>query len=301
MLQPDMNKDMLMEAYRLTKEDFSKLQGGIIEAATLDIKPVKQLTAVILGAQPGSGKTQVQRVVQENFKDNIVLCNADNFREVHPLAQQLKKLYPELYPEISAPISQLWAAGVQQYCRNNKLNYILETTLKDGEMLNKTIEALKESGFKVELEVLAVNKKVSFLGTQQRYEEMILIDGSGRTVTRQAHDMRYNAITESLRVVTQRKLYDRLNIYGRDIMNTGKKNINGVYLVAQNPDNPLTTYLNERDKEWTPQEKKYFDNLVHQVIEMKNQRQATVNEIEQFKNYFNDENRRINNPLNRKL
>ncbi len=206
-----------MEAYRLTKEDFLKLQSGIIEAATLDIKPVEQPTAVILGAQPGSGKTQVQRVVQEKFKDNIILCNADNFREVHPLAHQLKKLYPELYPEISAPISQLWAAGVQQYCRKNKLNYILETTFKDGEMLNKTIQALKEADFKVELEVLAVNRKVSVLGTQQRFEEMIKQEGSGRGVTRQAHDMRYNAIPEALRVVTQSKLYDQLNIYGRDI------------------------------------------------------------------------------------
>jgi hypothetical protein len=278
--------DNLIENYKLTKEEFNSIQSQIIKESTFDIVTVEKPTAVIIGAQPGAGKTSLQKNAELKFSKNIVVCNADNFKDFHPLADHYKKKYPQYYPEISAPLSHLWALGLQEYCKAKKLNYILETTLQNGEGLAKTMESIKSAGFNVQLDILSVNEKLSYLGTELRFEHMLKDEGCGRFVGKEAHDIRYNALPHSLRLIVSGKFYDELNIYARNVVISGDHNKKGIFLIANNPNDPLAVYLGERNRAWTALEQEYFDSKLKEVVDMKIERLAPKSEIDAFRSCF---------------
>ena len=140
--------EKLKKEYQLPEEQIIAISNKIIANAVRNIRPVENPTAIIIGGQPGSGKSEIQGVEELNFAKNIVICNADNFRDVHPLATSLKKNYPQLYPELTVPFAHRWAQALQHHCITNSFNYILETTLRDGNAINNTIKTIKEAGFK---------------------------------------------------------------------------------------------------------------------------------------------------------
>lgn len=277
----------LQKNYELPPEIFKRIMAQIIDEAGYEIKSVDKPTAVILGAQPGAGKTELQKIAQQKFFNNVVICNADNFRDFHPLASEYKRKYPVFFPEISAPVSHLWTLGLQKYCRINKYNYVLETTLQSGQGINKTIQAIKDAGFKVQLDILAVNDKVSYLGTELRFEIMMKEEGSARFVGKQAHDVRYNAIPGALSAILQTGGFDELNIYARNVVIYGDDKRSGVYLIAQNPSHPVEVYLGERNHSWSKHEIDYYATVAREILEMKVARNAPKDEIETFKNNMN--------------
>ncbi len=274
--------EKLKKEYELPEEQIIAIRNKIIANAVRNIRPVENPTAIIIGGQPGSGKSEIQGVEELNFAKNIVICNADNFRDAHPLATLLKKNYPQLYPELTVPFAHRWAQALQHHCITNSFNYILETTLRDGNAINNTIKTIKDAGFKTRLDALAVNEKLSLLGIELRFEKMLAEEDSGRMVTKEAHDLRYKAIPDALRVIANAGQLDDLNIYARNVIVSGDKNKRGIYMIAQNPNNPVGIYLQERNRNWTSLEQDYFKSKFEEVINMKIKRNAPEEDISRF-------------------
>ena len=273
----------LKDKYKLSKEEFEHVQERLIKRATEKVTTTNNPIVIIIGGQPGAGKTQLQLSAEKSLNQNAVICNADNFRDYHPLAKEYRKKYPQYYAEISAPYSHLWTLALQKHCREKKLNYILETTLQNGSGINDTMAAIKAAGFKVELHILAVDGRVSFLSTEVRYEKMIQKEKSGRIVGKEAHDLRYEAIPNSINLIAKNKQYDQLKIFGRNIVVSKEGDSNDLYLVTDNPVDPLKEYLTQRNKLWTSLENEYFNQKVQEVISLKVNRNAPAQEIESFK------------------
>lgn len=162
-----------------------------------------------MGAQPGAGKTELEKVARYELGDNVVTCNADLFRDYHPYAETIKRQHESLYPELTAGYAQAWNNGLRAYCEANRLNYILETTFSSGQVMNETIRELKEKGYHVEIKLLAVHPKLSLLSTHIRYEEMKQKEETGRLVTKEAHDQRFAMIKPTLELVQSAALYDK--------------------------------------------------------------------------------------------
>ncbi|MDB5086494.1 MAG: hypothetical protein JWR09_488 [Mucilaginibacter sp.] len=278
-----MNLIDLKEKYKLTSEKFQQIQEQIIDIYTRSITPTDTPTSIILGGQPGSGKGELITIAQKMIHDNLVICNADDFRDFHPDSDEIKSLYEIDYPEITVTYSQSWNDGLRTYCESNRLSYVMETTFTSRERMNDTIREIKGKRYNIILLLLAVNERFSVLGTYLRYEEMKFVSGYGRRVSKKIHDEKYKLVPETLRVVQEAKLYDQLFIYGRKHVEENHLNA-GIELIAANPVNPLLIYLEERDKSWSFHTKKYFTECCLKIAKMMNNRKDKFRKEEFLRN-----------------
>jgi predicted ABC-type ATPase len=250
---------------------------------TIGKHAVDNPVVVILGAQPGAGKTELERITRAELGGNVVNCNADLFRDFHPQAEEIKQRFEEYYPQITAPVAQEWNKGLREYCEANRLNYILETTFSSGQKMNETIAGLQKKGYRVEIKLLAVHPKLSLLSTHVRFEDMRLKENTGRLVGKEAHDNRYYMLASTLFVVQRAELYNKLQLFGRSITMDGNNYHQGVSLLGTNPSNGVQLLQEEIDRKWTPEMKAFFDDRVHYVIDLKTRRNASEREISAFK------------------
>ncbi|MBB5441086.1 hypothetical protein HDC92_004791 [Pedobacter sp. AK017] len=238
---------------------------------------------IILGGQPGAGKSELERIARKELGQNVVSCNADIFRDYHPEAEKIKAKHESYYPELTSEYAQAWNNGLRAYCEANRMNFILETTFSSGNLMNKTISELQDKGYRVEIKLMAVHPKLSLLGTHFRYEHMKLTENSGRLVGKEAHDNRYNLIAPTLYLVQNEGLYNKLQIYGRTLQNDPQSFIEGVSLLSTNPKNAVQIFQQEVDRKWSADLRLYFLQNLDKVIAMKQARNAPAHEISEFK------------------
>jgi len=274
--------DALKAFYRLPEQEFNIIQARVIKKYTRNKTPVSKPTAIIIGGQPGSGKSELIIEALHLLKDNAVVCNADDFRDFHPKADEIKQMHERFYPEITADYSQPWNDALMEHCENNGFNYILETTFSSGDRMNDTIAQIKAKGYRVIIMLLAIPAPLSILGTHIRFEEMKRIEGVGRLVDLKTHQDKFLAIPGTLQKVQEAGLYENLYIYGR--RNIQRKSISktGVNLIAHNPADPVKTYLQERDKELSAEYLNYFYSARLNVLEMMIKRGAGLPEVKAF-------------------
>lgn len=275
--------DELKKKYSLTRKQFLSIFHLIAKRKISNVHAVPQPKAIILGAQPGAGKTELQKAAEDKLYHNTVICNADDLRDFHPKAPEIKSKYPELYPELTSGYAQKWNDALCQVCRSLRLNYILETTFSSGERLNDTIKDIKASHYKVDIMLLAVNPQLSLLGTYMRYEVSMETVNGGRKVSKLAHDQRFNAITGTIQAITKKPLFDDIYLYSRSIVVEYSDLIEGVTLIARNPFDILKIYKEEVEREWNPKLKEYFKTNYENVLEKMIKRGAPTSEIEFFK------------------
>ncbi len=277
-----MQLDALRIAYKLSENEINTLQARIIKKYTRNKTPVEPPTAVIIGGQPGSGKSELIIQALNLFRNNAVVCNADDYRDFHPKADEIKREHEKYYPEITVAYSQPWNNGLRDHCEKNRFNYILETTFSSGERMNDTIRQIKAKGYHVVIMVLAVPAALSVLGTHIRFEDMKRIEGFGRLVERRVHHEKYLAIPGTIETVARAKLYDSFHIYGRQTLQRKSAPTSGISLIEINPQDAVQIYLNERDKKWTPAVASYFNSACLNVVEMMVKRGATTKELKVF-------------------
>jgi predicted ABC-type ATPase len=282
-----MQPDKLKKKYSLSKAETDDTVNLIISRLTNGITASDVPTAVIIGGQPGCGKTELQRIAEDELNNNIVICNGDNLREFHPHIVEIKKLHEDLFPAMTIELAHQWNNELCRYCRENKLNYILETTFATGEGLNDTIRELKQAGYRVIIKLLAVHSRQSLLGTYLRFESMKKIDGFGRRVSRNNHDDRYQEIPHTLTCVLQASLFDELSIYGRHSLRNNM--VQPLNKVIFNQAETLSAYLKERDKQLSGYAKDDYWDKFMKVLAMMIDRNASKEELQSFFGDFKGE------------
>lgn len=275
--------------YAVTPDEFNLIQGDIIDDLTRGILPSGSPTVIVLGGQPGAGKTELEKLAIKELGGQAISCNADLFRDYHPKAEEIKNRYETYYPEITVKYAHDWNNGLRGYCEANRLNYILETTFSSGPAMNKTIAELQQKGYRVEIKLLAVHPRLSLLGTHIRFEDMKAIEKGGRAVGKEAHDSRYNLVAPTLFAVQSESLYHKLQIYGRAVEALEGSYKEGVHLLGTNPPNAVQLFQEEIDRKWTTNLKLYFDQRARMVLDLMKMRNADEKEIKAFKVAMNSE------------
>ncbi len=222
-------------------------------------------------------------MARKELGGNVVNCNADLFRDFHPRGEEIKHKFEAYYPELTSGYAQGWKNGLREYCEANRLNYIMETTFSSGSDITRTIAEMKGKDYRVEIKLLAVHPRVSFLGTQLRFENMKEQEGVGRIVDKEGHDWRYQRLAPTVFLVQTEGMHDKLQIYGLNYEVAQGVSTSGVRLLATNPPNALQVFQQEIDRKWPDVLQRFFDKNVQRVIDMKAARNAPVKEIEIFR------------------
>lgn len=291
----------LKERFSVTQEQIEilKQQAISFEIDIYGITPVEKPKLIIVGGQPGAGKSDLQKYGELALASNVVILSTDVLRSYHPHNQEIKKKYPAYYHHLTVDLARILLINLENYALSNQLNAILESTLGNSAVMLQKIEKYRKHHYSIDLKVIAVNDKVSYLGAEDRYENMILAEQSGRMVSKQIHDQNYADIPMTLQHLQDKKLLDNVAIYRRQTSEIEGDINTEVVLLENNSPNFVKTYIEERNREFSTLELKYLKQTAENVKEMKQNRGASVLERTKFEANFNTilgEEKAINHP-----
>lgn len=276
----------LIEKYKISEEYTRKIFERFIRPELKQFTPLDAPTGVIVGAQPGAGKSQILNLLKTEFQNNIVICNADDYRKFHPETEEILFLHEPYFPDITTGLAQNLNLMLRNECKSRGFNFALEITLGDGAGANATIQGIKNSGFICHLDIMAVNEKWSRLGIVERLEAQRAIEKYGQVVSTEVHDERYHAMPNALMEVTTKKLFDQLRVFNRKTQMFNGRLQQELGLIAINPAHPIEVLLKERNRPFTLDEIRHFKNEVVRIENFIKMRNGTQQEIAAFKQAF---------------
>lgn len=213
----DLDTNSNQKKYKLNDEQKREYLEKVIAFFTTGKNPCleeKTPTLVFVSGQTGCGKTQVIKMLKNENPDQVIY-SFDEIRAMHPNYQQAVKelngdTHAALFPDTD------WACkGLLDYCRKNRLNVVKEASMRRKEDIIDTAEAFSNSGYSIDIRLMAVPSIDSYVGTLERYVAQLSEGLNARWITREAHDVTFNKIPETLKYLIDERMFDKMIIYKR--------------------------------------------------------------------------------------
>lgn len=192
-------------------EQYSAIKHWVTKMHSKTVNP----TAFILGGQPGAGKTVLQKQIRNNNK-NIIIINADSFREFHPYFDEIQYMYGNESPKYTQPFINRVTERLIDELSAEKYNLIIEGTLRTANVPISSCKMLKEKGYRVELHIMAVKSQISYESTILRYENAIAQGEIPRATAKAHHDMVADAIADNLDTIEKAGAFDSIKLFNRN-------------------------------------------------------------------------------------
>jgi|GEM_PF-1131684 len=210
MLNPDQYK--LNEAKHQSIFE-QRIQSDLFSSVT----PVNHPVAVILGGQPGAGKSVLVKKAMNQLalQGGSVQIDGDALRDYHPAYRRLMKEDDKIAAFYTDRDTGMWIEKAIAYAKEKRVNLVIEGTMRSPDVVAATMRSLREADYQIDARALAVPWCLSEQGIIQRYENQKVDRGRGRMTTPEAHKAAYDGMLDSLERIEREKLADRLTIYRR--------------------------------------------------------------------------------------
>lgn len=173
---------------------------------------------VLLGGQPGAGKTTASRSFQREFtgRGGIVAVDADELRPYHPAYETLTAERHNVIPDAIHETAGWWYDRAIDYLRARRYNLLLEGGFRDPAAVIQTAEDFAATGYDVRVAAVAVPAALSRLGIIERYAAQLDHTGVGRWVPAARHDENYHGTPDVLQRAQDSPAVHRITVLTRD-------------------------------------------------------------------------------------
>ena len=178
--------------------------------------PVMSPIAIVLGGQPGAGKSNIYKIARKRFSRNIVELDCDLWRVYHPYWKEIREIFNKDDALKTNPFVFLVVDLLIEELSNEKYNLIIESSLNTPYSALEDGAKLPSKGYKIELQIMATPKQISWQGTIDRYNNELIKGGSPRAVSRVFHDTVVGNISSSLAIVKESRFMSNILIYNRN-------------------------------------------------------------------------------------
>ncbi|WP_334037789.1 zeta toxin family protein [Burkholderia gladioli] len=174
-------------------------------------------TAILLGGQPGAGKTALARqaMAELGARGGAVLVDADRMRENLPQYSQLLRQNPQHAADLTHVEAGRWSGRLTDAASEARRNLVIDGTMRNPESLRNLARRLNERGYTLEVRGVAMPGDVSLARAQMRTEREIATTGVGRVVNPQQHDQAYAGMVETVALLEREKAVNRIRIVDR--------------------------------------------------------------------------------------
>lgn len=211
------NSDVLdIEAY--SSDDFDKALERTIDLLTFNKNISSAPHAVILGGQSGAGKTTIHRVKMMESKGDYIVIDGDTYRAQHPHFRALQEKYGVDSVEYTKMFAGKMVEAVIEKLSSLKYNLIIEGTLRSAAVPINTATLLKSKGYTVDFCLIATKPELSYLTTQLRYLEMLVVDPlQARATPKEHHDGIVKSLVANITELEQSGVFESIQVYKRDL------------------------------------------------------------------------------------
>jgi UDP-N-acetylglucosamine kinase len=257
---------------------------------------------IILGGQPGSGKSYLKDEVILEFKESFIFISTDDLRLYHPVYLELQQ-NPETVQDAANlvnPYASAWTEKLIKYCIENKYNLIIDSTLSGNiQAVYDTINMFRNNGYQVYLRVMAVPAIISKLSIFLRYETQLAEKGFARWTRMEDHKDRFENLEDNLSQILMHGTPNSIAFYRREYGKNGTDKLSQFeYVNCKNVTNKLDLlkykywYLFESYREFPISEEiSFLVSASNKVVELIKKRNGN---LENFKNYIRDDLRFFN-------
>ena len=207
-----------VDRYRLSAAAHERIfREEIVPELTAGLRGVDRPAAVVLGGQPGAGKSAMQSAAELEFKSRggALAIVGDDLRAYHPEYRALVRQDDKTAAYYTDRDSGQWVEKLIAYAKEQRFNLVIEGTMRVPEKVAQTLTDLRSAGYAVEARAIAVNERLSTLGIHQRYEQMVADRGHGRFTVPASHEAAYRAMPGTLEAIERDRLADRVAVYAR--------------------------------------------------------------------------------------
>lgn len=206
-----------MNSYELPEADNEHVFKSAIVATLLSgvAQDVPKPKLILLGGQPGSGKSRSLAPTAERdlaASGRPMLIDADQLRMHHPQWQEAILETDVTAAEKTHPDARIWvgkacALGIEKRC-----NVLFDGTLASAQSTARVIDQFSRAGYEIEVRILAIDARASWLGVLYRYEEKKRNRQPARMTPRQVHDDAFDGIPKTLAAIETDKRVGRIQI-----------------------------------------------------------------------------------------
>ena len=205
-----------IESY--SAEDFDKALERTIDLLTFNKNVSSTPHAVILGGQSGAGKTTIHRVKMMEYKGDYIVIDGDTYRAQHPHFRELQEKYGVDSVDYTKAFAGQMVEAVIDKLSSLKYNLIIEGTLRSAAVPINTATLLKSKGYTVDFCLIATKPELSYLTTQLRYLEMMIVDPfQARATPKDYHDGIVKSLVSNSNELQQSGLFESIQVYKRDL------------------------------------------------------------------------------------
>ncbi len=277
--------------YKLSDEIHYQIYNNIRDVYLFDKEKPLEKIAIFLAGQPGSGKTTLRNSIYQDYDTRfIVEINTDDIRNFHPKYKDLQK-DPDNYKRagwLVNPDSVSWASNLSEDAIKREYSVLYDMTFAGNvDIYQNMMKNNRESGYKNELHVLAVNPEISRLGTHLRYENQLKDKGVGRAVSIISHDANFNNLNGNIKSAIESGLVDRVCIYSRmifrdhsgEIKNNAVERLYDSNIEGFDTRKMIDVVKKEHTRPFNGLEKEYLSNKYDQAKELISQRNGDLLEF----------------------
>ena len=205
-----------IESY--SSEDFDKALARTIDLLTFNKNISSTPHAVILGGQSGAGKTTIHRVKMMEYKGDYIIIDGDTYRAQHPHFRELQEKYGVDSVDYTKVFAGKMVEAVIDKLSSLKYNLIIEGTLRSAAVPINTATLLKSKGYTVDFCLIATKPELSYLTTQLRYLEMMIVDPlQARATPKEHHDGIVKSLVANITEIEQSGVFETIQVYKRDL------------------------------------------------------------------------------------
>ena len=209
-----------MENFELTPEEQEKGQYEAIAIAFMDVRPVEEPKGIFVLAQPGAGKTGLTGFIKLEFDNkygqSMLHVDPDKIGLSHPHYTEIMQNSSQQTYAILQRFTNPTTKTINAMAIDRGVNILTEGTFRDKNGYLANIQKMIESGYSIEINLMAVDSLESMLSTMERYYyHMVELGLPPRNVEKKWHDLAYTGMLETLQEVEDRGMFDRIRIFTR--------------------------------------------------------------------------------------
>ena len=172
---------------------------------------------IIVGGQPGAGKTRLLPIAKMELKNNVVLVDFDELKAFHPNYPEVCSLYNEDAHRILHSDANKVKNKILDRLIEENYNVIYEGALRDTKGFIEFATKFKEKGYSIKLDILAVPKLESYCSEILRYALSHVQQITPRWVNKNAHDAAYDGVTRTVSEFINRGITNNIDVFVRNM------------------------------------------------------------------------------------
>lgn len=175
-------------------------------------------TAVLVGGQPGAGKSGAIRDVSARLAATSgapVIISGDELREFHPHWKAHARSDANAARDTQRDAG-LWYQRLYREAVALQKNVVFETSMRNPHAVERLSKELRAAAYRVEAVIVAVDRETSRLSTIERYAKQVEGSEIPRFVPGRYHDDAYDSLRDTVKAIDRGDLVDKVLLVTRD-------------------------------------------------------------------------------------